>query len=532
MLSSAILAGASQQLRNMASTGGNLLQRTRCFYFYDTATPCNKREPGSGCSAINGINRINAILGTSDACIATHPSDMCVALAALEATVHVAGPAGERAIAFADFHRLPGDTPQIDTNLDADRDHHGNRTTREGICGELQLSEDPRPRCPMPSRWCRSRPRLEIDGGRDQGGAPRAWRRGAQTVAQSRSRSGVARAKPPTGPHSRRRPTSLLRDARGFAHNAFKIDLARRAIVRTLTQAARNAAIVRQSCQVATQGQIARASRHSKTISVRHVHTTHDGTYPPPPASTDAPRSPARRKYAAEFNAADLAYGSVIDLDHRQGTHRAHRYEPRRCAVEGVLDVLTHENRPRMANTDKAYKDDVAPGRLAVPSALRRQDQVQRPADRAGGRRGLGDRALRGHARARRIRRRKPTPPTLHAATRQGLRGREARQAAWRRGQRPMPPPPCVTRPSISSRPSITIRWSCLPRPSIWDGDGKLTVYDKTQGVQNVQRYLCSVFGLEAGRGARHVAVRRRRVRLRACARNTRWCWRCWARSS
>jgi len=117
LLSSAILAGASQQLRNMASTGGNLLQRTRCFYFYDTATPCNKREPGSGCSAIAGINRICGILGTSEACIATHPSDMCVALAALEAKVHVAGPAGERVIAFADFHRLPGNTPQLDTNL-------------------------------------------------------------------------------------------------------------------------------------------------------------------------------------------------------------------------------------------------------------------------------------------------------------------------------------------------------------------------------------------------------------------------------
>ena len=117
LLASAILAGASQQLRNMASTGGNLLQRTRCYYFYDTATPCNKREPGSGCSAINGLNRMHAILGTSEACIATHPSDMCVALAALDATVHVTGPAGERAIAFADFHRLPGDTPQRDTNL-------------------------------------------------------------------------------------------------------------------------------------------------------------------------------------------------------------------------------------------------------------------------------------------------------------------------------------------------------------------------------------------------------------------------------
>src|SRR5882762_3937617 len=120
LLASAILAGASAQLRNMASTGGNLLQRTRCFYFYDTATPCNKREPGSGCSAIGGINRINAILGTSESCIATHPSDMCVALAALEAKVHVAGPSGERTIAFSDFHRLPGNTPQRDTNLNAD----------------------------------------------------------------------------------------------------------------------------------------------------------------------------------------------------------------------------------------------------------------------------------------------------------------------------------------------------------------------------------------------------------------------------
>src|SRR3982074_714184 len=117
LLASAILAGASQQLRNMASTGGNLLQRTRCAYFYDTATPCNKRKPGAGCSAIDGVNRGHAILGTSENCIATHPSDMCVALAALEATVHVAGTKGERMIAFEEFHRLPGDTPQLDTNL-------------------------------------------------------------------------------------------------------------------------------------------------------------------------------------------------------------------------------------------------------------------------------------------------------------------------------------------------------------------------------------------------------------------------------
>jgi CO/xanthine dehydrogenase FAD-binding subunit len=117
LLSSAILAGASAQLRNMASTGGNLLQRTRRYYFYDTATPCNKREPGSGCSALSGRNRIHAILGASDACIATHPSDMCVALTALEALVHVMGQSGDRTIKFTDFHRLPGEEPRRDTTL-------------------------------------------------------------------------------------------------------------------------------------------------------------------------------------------------------------------------------------------------------------------------------------------------------------------------------------------------------------------------------------------------------------------------------
>src|ERR1700675_2979702 len=120
LLASAILAGASQQLRNMASTGGNLLQRTRCYYFYDTATPCNKREPGSGCSARNGLNRMHAILGASEDCIATHPSDMCVALAALDAIVHVEGPGGQRTIPFDAFHRLPGDTPHVETNLRRD----------------------------------------------------------------------------------------------------------------------------------------------------------------------------------------------------------------------------------------------------------------------------------------------------------------------------------------------------------------------------------------------------------------------------
>src|SRR3954467_7649237 len=120
VLSQALLAGASPQLRNMATVGGNLLQRTRCYYFMDTAFPCNKRVPGSGCPAIPGYNRIHAILGASDKCIATHPSDMCVALAALDAVIRVEGPQGAREIPITDFHRLPGGTPEVDTNLQPD----------------------------------------------------------------------------------------------------------------------------------------------------------------------------------------------------------------------------------------------------------------------------------------------------------------------------------------------------------------------------------------------------------------------------
>lgn len=124
VLSQALLAGASGQLRNMATTGGNLLQRTRCLYFQDVSTPCNKREPGAGCSALEGYTRNHAILGASESCVAVHPSDMAVAMAALDAEVVVLGPSGERSIPLADFHRLPGDEPERDTVLE-----HGEMVT-------------------------------------------------------------------------------------------------------------------------------------------------------------------------------------------------------------------------------------------------------------------------------------------------------------------------------------------------------------------------------------------------------------------
>jgi xanthine dehydrogenase YagS FAD-binding subunit len=237
IVSSAILAGASQQLRNMASTGGNLLQRTRCFYFYDVVTPCNKREPGSGCSAIKGINRINAILGTSDACIATHPSDMCVALAALEAKVHVMGSAGERTIAFADFHRLPGDTPQIDTNLQPGEIVTAVELPPRGFAANYSYLKI-RDRLSYAFALVSVAAALELDGGRIKearlalgGVAHKPWR---DPAAEAALRGKAAEEASFTAAAD-----VLLRDAKGFGHNDFKIGLARRAIVRTLTQAAR-----------------------------------------------------------------------------------------------------------------------------------------------------------------------------------------------------------------------------------------------------------------------------------------------------
>jgi xanthine dehydrogenase YagS FAD-binding subunit len=237
LLASAILAGASAQLRNMASTGGNLLQRTRCYYFYDVATPCNKRKPGSGCSAITGLNRMHAILGTSEACIATHPSDMCVALAALDAKVHVTGPAGERAITFSDFHRLPGNTPQRDTNLEPNEIVTAVDLPARGFAANYTYLKI-RDRLSYAFALVSIAAALELDGDTIKearlalgGVAHKPWR---DTAAEAALRGQGANPATFT-----RAADLLLRDAKGFGHNSFKIDLARRAIVRALTQATR-----------------------------------------------------------------------------------------------------------------------------------------------------------------------------------------------------------------------------------------------------------------------------------------------------
>jgi xanthine dehydrogenase YagS FAD-binding subunit len=236
LLASAILAGATPQLRNMASTGGNLLQRTRCYYFYDTGTPCNKREPGSGCSAIEGVNRIHAILGTSPSCIATHPSDMCVALAALDATVQVTGPSGERAIPFSAFHRLPGDTPERDTNLAPDElitavDLPPASFTRNYTYLKL------RDRSSFAFALVSVAVALEIEDG-TIGDARLALGGVAHKPWRDRAVEAFLRGKAASPGLFQEAAEMLLRDARGYPGNAFKIKLARAAIPRALSQAA------------------------------------------------------------------------------------------------------------------------------------------------------------------------------------------------------------------------------------------------------------------------------------------------------
>ncbi|MEO6218217.1 MAG: xanthine dehydrogenase family protein subunit M [Sphingomonas sp.] len=232
LLSRALLAGASGQLRNKASTGGNLLQRTRCYYFYDTAMPCNKRLPGSGCSAIGGFNRILAVLGTSDQCIATHPSDMAVAMRALDAVIVTLKPDGDRRrIAIGDFYRLPGDTPQIETVLEP---------------GELitHVELPPSPKGTQLYRKVRDRASyafalvsvagiISVEDGKIAsaalafgGLAPMPWRNPAVEAALV--------GKGPSTVVFEAAADALLAGAKGFGSNDFKIPLTRRVLIACL----------------------------------------------------------------------------------------------------------------------------------------------------------------------------------------------------------------------------------------------------------------------------------------------------------
>ena len=234
VLSQALLSGASGQLRNLATTGGNLLQRTRCVYFYDTTTPCNKREPGSGCSAIEGHNKDHAILGASEHCVATHPSDMAVAMTALEAFVNVHGPDGERRIPIEDLHRLPGDEPERDTTLE-----HGELITAVDL-PPLDLAYNSKYR-KVRERASYAFALVSVAAALDvEDGVVRDVRLALGGVAHKPLRATKAeealRGEPAGEENFRAAAEIELEDARPLRENAFKVPLARNVITRTLLE--------------------------------------------------------------------------------------------------------------------------------------------------------------------------------------------------------------------------------------------------------------------------------------------------------
>jgi len=236
VLSQAILQGASAQIRNMATVGGNLLQRTRCVYFRDTAMPCNKREPGTGCPAITGHNRTLAILGASEQCIATNPSDMCVALAALDATVHILAPNGSRVVAFGDFHTLPGNTPQRETVLEPG-DFITEVTLPPPIPGSKHVYLKLRDRASYEFALASAAVVLTISGGKITqarmalgGVGTKPWRSPEAEAALT--------GKPANEATFRAAAEAALRNAKPQSENGFKIELAKRCVTHALRTAA------------------------------------------------------------------------------------------------------------------------------------------------------------------------------------------------------------------------------------------------------------------------------------------------------
>ena len=236
LLAAAILAGASAQLRNAATTAGNLLQRTRCMYFYDPTMPCNKREPGAGCSALHGVNRMHAILGASEHCIAVQPSDMCVALAALAARVNVVGPNGQRTIGIAEFHRLPDDRPDVDTTLAPDEvitsvdvpgwrfgEHYTYLKIRDRLSYAFALVS-------VAVGFEMRDNRITAACVALGGVAHKPWRSAAAEAV-------LTGAEPRRALYGQAADV-VLDGATGFPGNRFKIELARRTLVRALEQAA------------------------------------------------------------------------------------------------------------------------------------------------------------------------------------------------------------------------------------------------------------------------------------------------------
>jgi xanthine dehydrogenase YagS FAD-binding subunit len=235
VLSQAILSGASTQLRNMATTAGNLLQRTRCVYFRDTAMPCNKREPGTGCPAITGANRTLAILGTSDQCIATNPSDMCVAMAALEATIHITGPKGTRSVPIGDFHLLPGNTPNRETVLEPG-DLITHVTLPPPIASSKQTYLKLRDRASYEFALASAAIVLTLSAGNITRARIAMGGVGTKPWRFPEAESALV-GKPANADNFRRAAEAALRNARPQSENGFKVELAKRCLTHALRTA-------------------------------------------------------------------------------------------------------------------------------------------------------------------------------------------------------------------------------------------------------------------------------------------------------
>ncbi len=491
----------------MASTGGNLLQRTRCFYFYDAVTPCNKRQPGSGCSAINGINRINAILGTSEACIATHPSDMCVALAALEAIVHVAGPAGARTIAFADFHRLPGDTPQRDTNLEPDEIITAIELPPKGFSANYSYLKI-RDRLSYAFALVSVAAALELEGDTIKearlalgGVAHKPWRDPAAEAALRGQRVGAERIRASRRPAAAGRQglrAQRLQDRAGAARHRADAEPGR----------ARHAAIaIRQEDPVSAM------ASYIGTATSRV-----DGRA----------KVTGEARYAGEFNVPGLVHGYVVGSTIPRGSHRPHRCQRKHCAspASSTSSPISIGRRCPTATTPTRTtshrRRDRPIARFTTTGSCSTDSRSRWCWPRIGKRRVSPLRwcgSNTGKSRTSPICKRSATRPSSSKSP----RSRAAMPR--RRSRRPIR----ATRPSISSRPSTTIRWNCSPRRrSGTTASSRSTTRRKACRTCSNIFAACSRCSRTRSTSCRPIWAA---VSAQACARNTRWCWRCWGRA-
>ena len=460
VLSQALLAGASGQLRNLATVGGNLLQRTRCSYFQDVTKPCNKRRPGSGCPAREGEHRNLAILGHSEHCVATHPSDMAVALAAIDATV--ARARHQRRAHDPDPRPAPAARRQAPARHRAQPRRPDHRRRARRARAALDLPQGPRPRVlrvrgVLRRRRGRGRGRRVISEARIAlGGVAHApWRAERAEAAPARRRADARR-------RSRRRPTPSSRPREPLRDNAFKVPLARNVLVRTLSE-------LSLMTGVATRAVGSALSRVDGRVKVT-----------------------GQARYAYEQPIEGVAYAARRRRHDRRRRDRRHRPRAPRSALPGVLAVISHDNAPRLGETDDGelllFQSDTRP----LPRADRRR----------GGRRDAGGTRARpprpcasttrratttssSHADHPRLYKPEKVNPSFPADTAQGDAEAALAKRRGRRSTRPTPPPP-----------STTTRWSRTPR-SRCGRTATCSLYDSIQGTYGARRTLAQVFELD-----------------------------------